>query len=582
MKTVFEKTEWFRKAEYGFFFHFLNSGSRLHSPGNRDQRFPAPPDEWNRIVDSFDAEKIAGQLHELKAGYAFLTIGQNSGYYCAPNAAYDRIMGLSGEKSKCSRRDLMSDFADALAKYGIPLMAYTTTLAPGYDFDAVQKLKSIPPWNCNANCGNYKDVKQFAGTDPRLREFQAMWNTIHAEWMRRWGSKVKGWWVDGSYFSDKMYAFPDEPNGRSFANALRTNNPDAIIAFNPGVVYPPHAADPNQDYLAGEINEPEYGLLNGPLAEGMQYHVLTYVGKCWGKGPARGSGKYLASVTRNITDNGGVVSWDLPFTTAGIDDGLFAVLKEFADEYEHSKKVFPKTSVKITPPYWNAEGKGICGQIELNSGTAAEIGLEWNGQKKSSRGEKRAVIEIPPLNEKEGRLKLSCGGFAREIPVHIGKEVILTKEPSEKMVLKTKDGSRALGEYRCSVCDGILAVEAKIFEKEPEFREMPWECSCLEIFLTQQDRVKTQLCVRHDGKVFQVEKVAVEDCPSVKVIPGEKETEFFRFRIEIPLSLMKNYDSSKKEFRLDFQQSIKTENEILRNVLFGTGAISEFAKIMIK
>ena len=51
MKTVFEKTEWFRKAEYGFFFHFLNSGSALHPQENRSQRIPAPPDEWNRMVE---------------------------------------------------------------------------------------------------------------------------------------------------------------------------------------------------------------------------------------------------------------------------------------------------------------------------------------------------------------------------------------------------------------------------------------------------------------------------------------------------------------------------------------------------
>lgn len=582
MKTVFERTEWFRNAEYGFFFHFLNSGSVLHPPADRSQRVPAPPDEWNRIVDSFDTEKIAEQLHRLNAGYAFLTIGQNSGYYCAPNAVYDGIMGLSGTQSKCSRRDLISDFADALAKYGIPLMLYTTSLAPGYDLDAMRKLKSIPPWNCNANCGNYNDIRQFAGNDPRLREFQLMWNAIHAEWMRRWGKKVRGWWVDGSCFAEKMYAFSDEPNGYSFANALRTNNPDALVAFNPGVVYPPCAAHPSQDYLAGEINEPEYGLLNGPLADGMQYHVLSYAGQYWGQGPMRYNGNSLAAATRNITDNGGTVSWDLPFTVRGIDSDVFAVLEEFVEKYRHSKEVFPKTCVRITEPYRNAGGKEISGRVELESEREAEIKVVWNGVQHTGPRAKNRTLELPPTDGREHRLKLSCGGFIRELPVHIGRELFLTRHPSEPLVLKTEDGSRILGRYSCSVANDILGIRAEIFEKIPEIRKMPWECSCLEVFLAREQYRKEQICIRHDGKVFRVDKGVVEECPSVKVVPDGKGTDSFRLRVEVPLSLMQGFQSGDGTFRLDFQQSVKTETGVLRNLLFGSGAIGEFAKIIVK
>lgn len=583
MKTVFEKTEWFRKAEYGFFFHFLNSGSALHPPENRSQRIPAPPDEWNRMVDSFDADAIAKQLHELHAGYAFLTVGQNSGYYCAPNATYDRIMGLSGPHSKCSRRDLIRDFADALANYDIPLLAYTTTLAPGYDFDAVRKLKSIPPWNCNSNCGNYQEVKQFAGTDPRLREFQTMWNAIHAEWMSRWGKKVRGWWVDGCYFADKMYRFPDEPNGKSFADALRTGNPDAIIAFNPGVVYPPRAVDPNQDYLAGEINEPEYGLLNGPLIDGMQYHVLTFVGQYWGKGPLRGDGKTLAAMTRNITDNGGVVSWDIPFSPKGIDEELFSVLKEFAREYARSRKVFPKTDVKILSPRWNAEGKAVPGRVELRSASPAEIKLEWNNSILTNSGKQEAAIKLPPANAKECRLKLTCGGFSREIPVHIGREFLFSKTPSAPMELKTADGSRLLGRYRCAVDNGKFLVDAEIFEKKPEIRALPWECSCLEVFLSDGGTEKQQLCIRHDGVVFQVKNGVAEECSSVKIVPGGRNAESFRFRAEIPLSLIEGCREEPHAFSFDFQQSVMECGRVLRGVFCGSGGgnISEFATALV-
>ena len=49
----------------------------------------------------------AGQLASAGARYYQISIGQNSGYYLSPNAAYDRLTGhLAG---KCSRRDLIAD-----------------------------------------------------------------------------------------------------------------------------------------------------------------------------------------------------------------------------------------------------------------------------------------------------------------------------------------------------------------------------------------------------------------------------------------------------------------------------------------
>src|SRR5690349_254781 len=78
--------------------------------------------EWNRLVDGFDAEALAKQLQSAGAGYYQITIGQNSGYYLAPNSVYDRTTGIT--PSKCSRRDVVADLFDALDKRGIKLMVY--------------------------------------------------------------------------------------------------------------------------------------------------------------------------------------------------------------------------------------------------------------------------------------------------------------------------------------------------------------------------------------------------------------------------------------------------------------------------
>ncbi len=86
-------------------------------------------DRWNELIDRFDAEGLARQLESVGAGYYVLTIGQNSGFYLAPNATYDRLVGI--EPSKCSRRDLVADVADALNKRGIRLIVYLPAGRPG-------------------------------------------------------------------------------------------------------------------------------------------------------------------------------------------------------------------------------------------------------------------------------------------------------------------------------------------------------------------------------------------------------------------------------------------------------------------
>ena len=80
------------------------------------------PADWNKFVDGFDTGKLAAQLAEIKPGYFMLGLGQNSGHYCCPNSAYDKIMGWTDPReSKCSRRDLVSDLHAALSPLGIKI-----------------------------------------------------------------------------------------------------------------------------------------------------------------------------------------------------------------------------------------------------------------------------------------------------------------------------------------------------------------------------------------------------------------------------------------------------------------------------
>ena len=112
---------------------------------------------------------------------------------------------------------------------------------------------------------------------------------------------------------------------------------------------------------------------------------------------------------------------------------------------------------------------------------------------------------------------------------------------------------------------------------------MPWECSCLEVFLSDGGTEKQQLCIRHDGVVFQVKNGVAEECSSVKIVPGGRNAESFRFRAEIPLSLIEGCREEPHAFSFDFQQSVMECGRVLRGVFCGSGGgnISEFATALV-
>ncbi len=297
------RTDWFKNAKWGVFMHYMADtvlkGDEL------------TVENWNKTVDAFDAKGLTEQLASAGAGYFVLTLGQNSGFYCSPNASYDRLTGFA--PSKCSRRDLVSDLSDALRARHIRLLVYLPSGAPDRDKAATKALEwkagQFPLWT-------YKDGKP-KGQDDRLASFQRKWESVIAEWSKRWGRKVSGWWFDGCYYPDAMYRHPQAPNFASFAAAARAGNPDSIVAFNPGVLNPIITLTPEEDYAAGEINEPDKVVCAGRWVGQAQFQMLSYLGPSWCQKPPRFKAAQIVSITRGITEKGGVVTWDVP--PAGIN-----------------------------------------------------------------------------------------------------------------------------------------------------------------------------------------------------------------------------------------------------------------------
>jgi len=289
-------TDWFVAARWGAFSHYLTGAE-------------TSADDWNRQVDAFDVRGLAEQLASSGARYYFITIGQNSGHYCAPNATYDDLVGL--RPSKCAQRDLISDLYDALHPRGIALLVYLPSGAPAQDKVAMERLGwkwgfqgEWPAWNTGR-------------TGERLAEFQLRWEAIIREWSLGWGGKVKGWWIDGCYFADEMYRHPEPPNFASFAAALKAGNPDSLVAFNPGVKVPVICHSEEEDYTAGEISN-AFPVCSGRWVQGAQYHILSYLGESWGRGTPRFPDAFVIGYTQHVHSKGGVVTWDVPITPGGL------------------------------------------------------------------------------------------------------------------------------------------------------------------------------------------------------------------------------------------------------------------------
>jgi Alpha-L-fucosidase len=293
------RAEWMKNAKWGVMSHYLADWKARESGEEMTVK------KWNEMIDNFDVNGLAKQLHDVGAGYYIFTIGQNSGYYDSPNAAYDKIVGI--QPSKCSKRDLIVDLADALSKYNIKLIVYLPSGAPAGDKVAREALQ----WKN----GPYPN-----------REFQINWQNVIKDWSKRWGKKVAGWWFDGCYWPSTMYRSCDPPNFESFADAARAGNPESVVAFNPGVVYRSISLTPYEDYTAGELDLPDrmkiIRAFDGNV-DGAQLHYLSHLGENWGMGSPRFTTEQVVEWSKDLQDQGGVITWDVPIQKSGLLNPAF-------------------------------------------------------------------------------------------------------------------------------------------------------------------------------------------------------------------------------------------------------------------
>lgn len=224
-----------------------------------------------------------------------LTLGQNNGYYCSPNAHYDHCIGyVPGER--CASRDIPLAVSQALRAKNIRLLLYVSANAPSQDAVAARSFNGT-------KLVDYGSGKNWVFNDTLV----SRWSEVIQEWSDRYGSLVSGWWIDGCY---TRYGF-SETYGSALVEAAKHGNSRAIVALNPGVGY--DKLYDSQDHIAGEDNNILNGRCSSRFVAGAQWHELSYLGTTWGNGsPGVEAPALINHLKTNVMPNGGVLTIDVP------------------------------------------------------------------------------------------------------------------------------------------------------------------------------------------------------------------------------------------------------------------------------
>jgi hypothetical protein len=293
MDTVRHEQDRFYSRKWGVFNHFLyvlqNNPELKNSYGKQT--------DWDTLVNEFDTETLAKNLHEMGAWYYVITVMQGTKYMIAPNKTFDKIAGTKPGEA-CSTRDLVEDLYNSLSKYDIDLFLYFTGDGP---------------------YKNVEEGKRFGFIEPRVetgvtKPFVEKWASVLEEYALRYGDKVKGWWIDGCY--KEAFRYTDELL-EIYYKACKKGNPNALVSLNNGVGEGDIIAGFTfEDFLCGEQND--FTVIPKQRFYGKaQAHILAPLGVGeyeiggWGVFGVKREKEYLLDYVRKVNAAGGVVSIDI-------------------------------------------------------------------------------------------------------------------------------------------------------------------------------------------------------------------------------------------------------------------------------
>ena len=264
-------TEWMYAGKVGLSSHYF-----AHTTG-----------QVERLANQLKIDEIANQAATAGAAWFLFPLYHQPWIMMAPNEEFDRIIG---HDEITSTRDVPLELSRALSKKGIRLMLYVNLRLDPQSKAPAQVREAMGGWPPN---------------DKLVRNIAA----VFREFSLRYGKSVSGWWVDGVQLQSEWGKSPHREEWfKEIADALRVGNPEALVAFNPGLRVVRYSQQ--NDYLAGE----SFDLRPAPAGrwiDGAQWHVWTYLGATWGSGGTRFTNEQLLDYGKQVANNGGVMTFDV-------------------------------------------------------------------------------------------------------------------------------------------------------------------------------------------------------------------------------------------------------------------------------
>ena len=266
-----------------------------------------------------------------------------------------------------------------------------------------------------------------------------------------------------------------------------------------------------------------------------------------------------------------MIAWDLPFSPEGISRENFHILRQFADEYRRSRQLFPKTTVRVTPPVLDDTEKTEDGFLSL-SPESSDLSVFWNGMPV------HPPCRLPYSGRKEQRIELECGGWKRGFPVYAEHRLHLGKDFSKPFCIAGNDGT-CIGAYSFALSGNLFRIHAEITEKEALICKVPWQNSCLELFLADAERFhRRQFCILHDGRVLEVHSSGI--LLPVPFLHCERSRSRESLLLDLTIELPGPYRNG--GFRFEIQQSVNRNGDALHGVLFGANAESSSCYALVE
>ena len=334
---------WLEERGFGLMFHY--EAFKNHSS-----------ESYNKTIDSFDVARFAAAVESTHANHIIFVVGQHWGKYCAPNGAYEKLLGVENGVWT-SRRDLIMEIGQELAKRDIKLILYMTARAPMRHYKIIEAMGDTLPSIDGKPAGPRVDpmshprkVKGFLRSEnqPPNPTFLKNWAAVCGEWSQRYGPLVSGWWFDG-YKTEMKDAYEslrkEQYNIDTWVAAVRSGNPSAELAFNAGAhpilsLCTDGKLCPHQTFTAGENHGFHQRIKKGtgkpltpnnfPAPKGVIWHLLLPVSDGWGAGTTpRFELTLLRDRVNTINSQGGAITFDVPIAPDGkIPEPVLLVLQQ--------------------------------------------------------------------------------------------------------------------------------------------------------------------------------------------------------------------------------------------------------------